>query len=247
MRPCKGAFRASAVCVAALLVWGSCGAAARAQSQDFNGLWFGGYNAFQPSPDVAPGFWWDHYQPPYRPNWNGPYYTVDHWDPYIPRPVAWSPLIYSFANFPPQSTRPAGFYAQFSPGPITYPQNATVFWQYIWPALSPETRALIGGQLGLGRPAPEPDDWIPALPPVRAKEYYRKPVAGPLRGTYWQEREAPLHEQPGPRVIRGDHLGFTQYYRPLGQSHWVFRSTRTPKSVITPAKEQQKAKAEKVP
>src|SRR6185437_7118434 len=107
--------------------------------------------------------------------------------------------------------------------------------------LSPETRAVIGGQLGLGGDGGGgPQESLPVLPPVRPKEYYRKSVAGPLRGTYWEERQAPLHELPGPRVIRGDHLGFTQYYRPLGQSHWVFRSTRRPKRVITPAKEKAK-------
>jgi hypothetical protein len=236
MRLSVGAIRAGAKLAVALAAF----TPAAARAQQMNGLWWGSYNAFQPSPDVAPGFWWDHYQPPARPNWNGPYYTVDHWDPYIPRPVAWSPLIYNFANFPPQSTRPAAFYAQFSPGPITFPQNATVFWQYVWPVLAPETRALIAGQLGLGGGPPEEEDF-PIIPPVRPKEYYRKPVAGPLKG-YWQEREAPLHERPGPHIIRGDHLGFTQYYRPPGQSHWVFRSTRAPKGVIVPGKEQGAAK-----
>lgn len=223
--------------IAAVVACGLGSASARVQAQEINGLWWGGYNAFQPSPDVAPGFWWDHYQPPAHPYWNGPYYTVDHWDPYIPRPVAWSPLIYNFANFPPQSTRPAGFYAQFSPGPITFPQNATQFWQYIWPNLSPETQALIGTQVGLGGGKPPEDDWIPALPPARLKQYYKTTVLGPLKGGYWKEREAPLHEQPGPRVIRGDHLGFTQYYRPQGQKYWVFRSARSPKTVVEPAKE----------
>jgi hypothetical protein len=255
MRLLRGGIGPAVVLAAAVAIGGLLPTPAVAQqAQDFNGLWWNSYNAFQPSPDVAPGFWWDHYQPPARPFWNGPYYTVDHWDPYIPRPVVWSPLIYSFANFPPQSTRPAGFYAQFSPGPITYPENATVFWQYIWPTLTPETRSLIAGQLGLGAglgasvPVPggtaADEAPIPALPPVRPKEYYRKAVAGPLRGTYWQERQVPLHELPGPRIIRGDHLGFTQYYRPPGESRWVFRPTRTPKNVIEPGKE-RKAEAPK--
>lgn len=246
MRPTRGAVR-MVVVVAAVCGWVASGPPAHAQDQDFNGLWWNRYNAFQPSPDVAPGLWWDHYQPPARPIWNGPYYTVDHWDPYIPRTVAWSPLIYSFSNYPPQSTRPSAFYAPFSPGPQTYPANQTVFWQYVWPALSPETQALLGDQLGLGSGTTEPAPALPVIPRRGLKQYYRKHVLGPLKGTYWEEHEAPVYEMPpGPRVIRGDHFGFTQYYRPAGQNRWALKSSRTPRRVIEPQKAQQaKPKDEK--
>jgi hypothetical protein len=232
MRPSRGI-------LAALVVAGAAGLAARTEAQEFNGLWWSTYNAFQPSPEVAPGLWWDHYQVPYRAVWNGPYYTVDHVEPYVPRTVASSFLIYNFADAAPQSSRPWAFYAPMTPGPITFPENATVFWRDIWPELLPETRALIGDQLGQGGQVAGRWDGIPALPPPRPKQYYRKSVLGPLRGTYWQEEEAPAHDRPGPRVIRGDHFGFTQYYRPPGQSRWVLRPTRRPKRVIEPAQERE--------
>ncbi|MDR3634638.1 MAG: hypothetical protein P4L84_12605 [Isosphaeraceae bacterium] len=232
MRPSNDTTWARAASLVVALAWASFAPPARAQAQDFNGLWWNRYNAFQPSPDVAPGLWWDHYQPPARPVWNGPYYTVDHWDPYVPRPVAWSPLVYNLSDAPPQSTRPSGFYAQFTPGPLTYPGNATEFWRYIWPELSPETRSLIGSQLAGTRAAAE-EYQVPVVPRQGFKEYYRKHALGPLKGGYWQEREGPVYDTPpGPRVIHGDGHGFTQYYRPTGQAYWVLKPAR-PKT--TPA------------
>jgi hypothetical protein len=204
----------------------------RSNAQDFNGLWWGQYNAFVPSPDVAPGVWWDHYQPPANPVWNGPYYTVPHWQPYVPRPVEWTGLDYGVANAPPQSTRPNGWYGPMSPGPRGDPVSATEFWRYIWPNLSPQTRQLIRETVkpGVAPPepaaAPTPASVVPEAPRRGFKQYYKPAAAGPVKAG-WTAREAPMYQaRPAPRVARSEPQGFTQYYRPAGQGRWTSKSAR---------------------
>ncbi len=232
--------RLGGLALVSMAAWGLL--APSASAQQFNGLWWQTYDAFQPSPDVAPGLWWDHYQPPMDPVWNGPYYTVSHWNPYYPRVVVWSGLVYNEMNFPPQSTRPNGWYAPASPGPQSFPQNAAEFWEYIWPILAPETRSVLRTQLGDIAP-PEPP---PATAPVPApeepaprvkqgfKQYYKPVVLGPLK-TRWQVREAPaIGAPPAPRPVRSEPTGFTQYYRPMeGEKTWSSKTAK-PAKVITP-------------
>lgn len=114
----------------------------------------------------------------YRPqsDWNnGPFYTVNHVNPYSPRPSVSNDLIESQPGLPPYSNGPRGAYANYTPGQGRLSPYAEGFspysgyskWYLKTYGVNPTRENVERARAAFFRSAPRPPAGVlPALPPA---------------------------------------------------------------------------------
>jgi hypothetical protein len=205
--------------------------------------------AYRSSPDMM---WGNQPGGATSPFGNAPYYTVSHWDPYIPRPVDWTGLEYGGAGAPPESTTGNhGWYGPSAPGPRSeVPKD----WRE-WEQNTPEGRRYLE-QNGLRAPDDRPIRNGPGVLPAQEKsafkQYFRaeQPKAGVK---IWQAHESRIPADPNELPVQAEDEtgGFKQYVLNRtsgpGQGRWQVKQggvvrprplgEPTPSRIMTPAPE----------